>query len=725
MAKETRAQDLSDFLAVKNYDVKYTDERGADSAPGEAKVFAFDWVAPNSRKDYGTAVIVLSDEDDLQLFFGDNLGKSMEDPRDKEAWFGFMKQLKDFATRHNIGTFSPLDINQLKHTLSGIAAIKEGLFEGYYGNRRTSYMGEQTQARLVIKHNRMLGENDKRYRYVESLFIETADGECFKLPFTKLVAGRAMLEHVRQGGNTYDIRGQHIKEMVQEMSVLSRFNRASHSKIFEGSTAELVESARGYYQQLQENLKHLTTRRGYSDYFESWTPADINSETQLVEDIKQMFIEQTIDARIEAAVPILARLQQGAKMKEIQVFENWINKLTEGTWALPDTPEAQAALNNLMSRELIVGPDATNATEQLYDVIGDDQLFDILHDLADQDPRANVWDDTDVQRRLAELGIQTPASTAAAPADVAQDTAPKTVAEGRILDESGETLEHILNRYKHELKQFEAGDDLDNDLYYALFDYYSDAGEIPYGIAKGRDGDPYEWITDKLDQELGTGNYAPRLPEADNMATFIEGMPANPGQENSAVARAVTNRILMQRTDLLAKHGPEKVMSAIDEVADFVGNVDEIGSSDVSGWVRQVEQMLGNIKQGMAEGAGANKTHLAMAYLKAVVMAPVGTPEKRRILNWQQILSDQFDIEIDTVTLARMLPQLDSQLKSGQLDRLRNRMASRGELEIGETRQGMEEANDDPINYNAAITGSYYEAKEDPLVRMKSLALRK
>jgi hypothetical protein len=133
----------------------------------------------------------------------------------------------------------------------------------------------------------------------------------------------------------------------------------------------------------------------------------------------------------------------------------------------------------------------------------------------------------------------------------------------------------------------------------------------------------------------------------------------------------------------------------------------------------------GNKSEGVAEGSGANKTHLAMAYLKAVVMAPLGTPEKRRILNWRQILSDQFDIEIDTVTLAQMLPQLDNQLKSGQLDRLRNRMASRGELEIGETRQGMAEANDDPINYNAAITGSYYEAKEDPLVRMKSLALRK
>ena len=96
-------------------------------------------------------------------------------------------------------------------------------------------------------------------------------------------------------------------------------------------------------------------------------------------------------------------------------------------------------------------------------------------------------------------------------------------------------------------------------------------------------------------------------------------------------------------------------------------------------------------KQGVAEGAGANKTEIAMAYLKAVVMAPVGTPEKRRILNWQQILDYKFDIEMDTATLAQLLPQLDSQLQSGKLNRLQKQMVSRGELEIGESQQGVAE----------------------------------
>jgi len=647
MAIENISQDVADLLATKDYDVKYTDGQGKDSSPEEAKTFAFDWVA-GSGQNYGTVVIVLGDDNDLQLFFGDNLGKTMENPQDKLDWFGseretgFLPELKNFATQHRY-TFSPKDINQLKHTMQGMAAIKEGLFEGYYGTRKVSYVGEQTEARLVIKHNRMIGEDDKRYRYVESLFIETADGERFKLPFVKLSGGRAMLEHVKQGGRPYDIRGQHINEIVSEMAVLSRFNRASQQRVFEGVTQELVETVQHYYSGLRENLQHMATSRGYQQYFESWTPADIADETALVEDLKTMFIEQTLDARIEAALPTLAKIQQrGNAMKEAQIFENWVNQIMEGTWALPDTPEAQAKLDELMSKELIVGPDATNAKEQLYDVIGDDVLFDILADLAEQDPRANCWDDTDVQARLQELGIQmnttpdaeqqqpvAPAAGQQAPGTapeqavaedqldelspatlssygrkaagqagwahgvasalkgpegdpyaklqqkraagvkqavgkganvnmgnvepydwakqggygdannpamrkkgMAENTALNTmlkyagvpVKESVLTDSTGHTLEHILQRFSREVADFEAGGEITDDLYHALYDYYFD--DMPYGTKKARDGDPYEWVSQRLADELGIAesNSGMIMPEADPMAT-VEAMP--------------------------------------------------------------------------------------------------------------------------------------------------------------------------------------------------------
>jgi hypothetical protein len=67
--------------------------------------------------------------------------------------------------------------------------------------------------------------------------------------------------------------------------------------------------------------------------------------------------------------------------------------------------------------------------------------------------------------------------------------------------------------------------------------------------------------------------------------------------EDSPVARAVLHRIMMAHPSVLATHGPERVMSAVDELADRVniGPDDEIGTSDVSGWVRDVIRMLAEL----------------------------------------------------------------------------------------------------------------------------------
>jgi hypothetical protein len=64
------------------------------------------------------------------------------------------------------------------------------------------------------------------------------------------------------------------------------------------------------------------------------------------------------------------------------------------------------------------------------------------------------------------------------------------------------------------------------------------------------------------------------------------------------VVSSITRRIIRQHPELL-KHGPDKVLAAIADVADFVGDVEEIGSSDVSGWVKQVARQLNGVDEGM------------------------------------------------------------------------------------------------------------------------------
>ena len=412
MAQENISSQLNDLLASRDFQAELLDKEGRPTDAENAEIFTFDFVS-SSGKNYGTMVVILDTDNEMQVFYGDNLGRSMEGD-DKTEFFDFVQHLHKFANMRR-WTYSPKNINQVKYTMQGLAAIKEGLFEGYYGTRKVSYSGEPTEARLVIQHNRALGETDARFRYVESLFIETADAERFRLQFKNLAGGRAMLEHVRQGGKPYDVRGSHITEMVAEIATLSRFNRASAGRVLEGVTAELVTEAQQYYKSLRENLKRMGSGRGYQAYFESWHPAETTLQEELVDSIKTMFVEQTLDSRIEAALPVLARLQQENRMKEADIFESWAEHLSEGTWALPETPEQQQRLQDLMSRELIVGPDATNATEQLDDLVGDDILFDRLSDLAARDASANIWADTDVQARLAELGIQLPADAPSSP----------------------------------------------------------------------------------------------------------------------------------------------------------------------------------------------------------------------------------------------------------------------------------------------------------------------
>lgn len=397
MAIQTPASRLYDLLTSRDFEVKVYDTKTGNPpiAPetgeediSETDLFVFDWVA-SSGKNYGTAEIFIDAQGNLNLYYGDNLGRGM-DPEDKSEWYAFMEQLKNFSVRNWLN-FVPGDISKFKHALRSMSAVKESILESYYGNRKVSYSGAPTEARLMIKHNRDLAEGDARFRYVESLFIETTNGERFKLPFRHLAGGRAMLEHVRNGGRPYDPRGTHISSIVEELAVLNRFRKAHHGRVFEGHASDLVERSNSYFEGLRKTIKGLSTNRGYNSYFESWQPLELREEDTLVEELKQLFIEQTLDTRIEQALPVLARLQRTDAMKETHEFEAHIQKVVEGTWALPDTPEAQQTLVDLLNQPTLpVGPDAEDIIAQLYDVIGDDELFDQLGDLSNVDAEADA-----------------------------------------------------------------------------------------------------------------------------------------------------------------------------------------------------------------------------------------------------------------------------------------------------------------------------------------------
>jgi hypothetical protein len=133
-------------------------------------------------------------------------------------------------------------------------------------------------------------------------------------------------------------------------------------------------------------------------------------------------------------------------------------------------------------------------------------------------------------------------------------------------------------------------------------------------------------VSDKDIKKSGTLNKRATADTKDRILSRLgkhpkPALPEGQSEETSPVARAVLHRIMMAHPGVLATHGPERVMSAVDELADRVniGPDDEIGTSDVSGWVRDVIRMLSELpdesmsdvdrleEQGVLEGSSGEE----------------------------------------------------------------------------------------------------------------------
>lgn len=75
-------------------------------------------------------------------------------------------------------------------------------------------------------------------------------------------------------------------------------------------------------------------------------------------------------------------------------------------------------------------------------------------------------------------------------------------------------------------------------------------------------------------------------------AEKAQGVTESRSAEDLPMYGAIIHRIMVAHTDVLAKYGPEKIMSAAQDEAEWVGDVEEIGSSDVSISVKRVIQAL-------------------------------------------------------------------------------------------------------------------------------------
>ena len=82
--QDDTSQKLFNLLLSKDFDVKTLDSAGKSITDvTDADIFSFDFVS--NTINYGTVVILIGDEKNFEIFFGDNIGRGLE--RDaKNTW---------------------------------------------------------------------------------------------------------------------------------------------------------------------------------------------------------------------------------------------------------------------------------------------------------------------------------------------------------------------------------------------------------------------------------------------------------------------------------------------------------------------------------------------------------------------------------------------------------------------------------------------------------------
>ena len=399
------AEGLFEKIRDRFEDVSLGDDKAkATTDPEKARFFNFDYTA--NDKNYGNITISLIDEMSLKVYFSKNISKDL-DKEQRDTWYGFLRELREFAKR-NMLSFEPRDITRstLKHRDLKQVSKADNTYDKdevvaeskLYGTSKSSYE-KFGPVRIIVRHDKPVADEvgGSRSRHIKSVYVENAEGERFKMPFKSLTASRAMARHISAGGTPHDELGQHITEMAVEATKLKPFLNNVRRRTFEDAeTQTMVESAFEYHGLLKNTLQRMSGKKGYTKCKEQFTATStsyIPEDDMDIAAIKERFVKRVYNDKMEEALPLVYKAYDMKKNNKFtEQFESWANVVSEGAWALPETDDEVGQLIDILDKPLPVGVDAQNATNALYHILGDDQLFDRLGELAKDDPEADARD---------------------------------------------------------------------------------------------------------------------------------------------------------------------------------------------------------------------------------------------------------------------------------------------------------------------------------------------
>jgi hypothetical protein len=322
VSKESINKSVYDLLRSRGFDPVPLDSTGKqDIDIEEADIFRFDFKQDDDS--LGTGWVTVEGKE-LVFYIDDSLAG-------QDSFLNFLQFVKRWSQRKLLG-FNITNKDRLSSDMKKRTSMKkkEQLGEGYYPmGKKASYNDSVPTVKILLQHTRQIEEGEQRFRNIAKIFVESLNGERFLLPTTRPGLARVYARHVAEGGTPYDDKGKHITSLVEEYTKMAGFVRATRNGQFNESAQRLVTEGINHYQKLRETLTRMTSRRGYNTYFESYSPV-LNEESTEETNLNELFVQETLDPRIESVMPILNRLSKNiTEMSAVKELEEWAESITE------------------------------------------------------------------------------------------------------------------------------------------------------------------------------------------------------------------------------------------------------------------------------------------------------------------------------------------------------------------------------------------------------------
>ena len=506
---ENISQELFDKIRSRVSSIKLGNEDGAVTTdPAQARFFEFNF--KHRDLPVGAVTISLNEEGVLQVYFPNSMVEDA-DSGTADAWYGFLKELSRFSARnmlnyetHNV-TKERLDKKDYQFLTQ--RNQDEVMENRLHGTSQKSFL-ETGTAKLIIKHNKAVDETKMgaRSRNISAIYIENSEGERFKFANNYLPGARAMARHVSNEGHTRDDRGQHIVEIMKEMTDLKTFVRGVKREEYVNEDAqEVIDAATDRYYGLKDTLKAISSAKGYADYFENWVPGAVEVDENDIEDLKQKLTREVYDDRltdslasVRKAMDYKANMEaKGSDEEELDApIKPYFDRSVDP--AEPKEIEKQTA-------NLAKGSQSLN---DIADSDDDIEVYNNQADIAELNNYMQFMKNSDMENTKKNRSILVAIMKYLAN-NMTNDAAANTVSEIELDDPAQQaTALKLAKKYlqgKIEIKQPKAKKDL-------------------YGKEKTEDT-TFESYAQRMDM-IAEGTWA--LPETEEQANKIAAMMANP-----------------------------------------------------------------------------------------------------------------------------------------------------------------------------------------------------